>query len=264
MGGRLLAAWLAAGLMLPASAAVAASDCKLFKIADWPVRPGQGWPIVDGAVNGQAIGIMLDTGSDTLILRSATERLGLTRKQLPGARVFGVGGETHVEAAVIDELSVGQITRKNWQMIVVGEQDFGSRIDVILGEDFFSQVDVEFDLPHNAVRLFQPKDCVRVRLAYWATQGAGEVEIETFVDAGSRIVLPVQINGQPIRAMLDSGSYKSALDKPAAERVGITPDSPGVVPAGKGGGLGGKLVDFWIAPLQSFTIGDEIIRDTTI
>ena len=67
-----------------------------------------------------------------------------------------------------------------------------------------------------------------------------------------------------MRAKLDSGSYTSVLDKSTAERLGITPDSLGVVPGGTGGGLGGKSVAFWIAPLQSFTIGDETIRDTTI
>jgi len=257
-------ALLVAGLMLPTNAAVAASNCKFVKIADWPVRPERGWAIVDGAVNGQEVGVMLDTGSGTLILRSAAERLGLTRKQVPGARAFGVGGETYVEAALVDELRVGQITRKNWQMIVAGEKDFDRRIDVILGEDFFSQVDVEFDLPHNAVRLFQPKDCDGVRLAYWATQGAGEIEMESYNDAGSRIMLTVQINGQAMRAQLDSGSYTSVLDNSAAERLGITRDSAGVVRGGQGGGLGGKSVDFWTAPLQSFTIGDETIHDTTM
>lgn len=257
-------AWLVAGLMFATNAAVAASNCKFVKVADWPVRPGRGWAIVDGAVNGQEISVMLDTGSGTLILRSAAERLGLTRKQVPGARAFGVGGETYVEAALVDELRVGQITRKNWQMIVAGEKDFGRRVDVILGEDFFEQVDVEFDLPHNAVRLFEPKDCDGMRLAYWATQGAGEIEMESFSDAGSRIMLTVQINGKAMRAQLDSGSDTSVLDSSAAQRLGITPDSAGVVRGGQGGGLGGKSVDFWTAPLQSFTIGDETIRDTTM
>jgi predicted aspartyl protease len=260
----LLVALLATGLMLPTNTAVAASNCKLGKIADLPVRPGGGAPVVDGAVNGQMIGVMLDTGGGTMILRSAADRLGLTRQQVTGARVFGVGGETHVEEALVDEFRVGQITRKNLQMIVVGERDFGNRIDAILGEDFFNKIDVEFDLPHNAVRLFQAKDCDRVSLAYWATQGAGEIEMATFLNAGAWIVLTVQINGQPMQAELDSGSYASVLDKSTAERLGITPDSPGVVPGGKAGGLGSKSVDSWIAPLRSFTIGDETIRDTTI
>src|SRR5205814_9303495 len=74
----------------------------------------------------------------------------------------------------------------------------------------------------------------------------------------------VQVNGQPMRAQLDSGSRTSILDKSATEQLGITPDSPGVVANAKGGGLGAKSVEFWSAPLQSFAIGNETIRDTTI
>ncbi len=263
-GHAILAASLAIGLALASTTATAASNCKMVQIADWPVRPGRGAPLIEGAVNGQKIDIMLDTGSGTMILRSAADRLGLTRQQVRGAQVFGIGGETHVETALVDEFRVGQSTRKNLRLIVAGERDFGSRIDAILGEDFFDQIDVEFDLPHNAVRLFQPTDCAGVLLAYWATQGASEIEMEPFYDAGPRIVLTVQVNGQPMRALLDSGSFTSVLDKSTAERLGITPDSPGVVAGGKGGGLGSKSVDFWIAPLQSFAIGNETIQDTTM
>ncbi len=260
----LWAALLATGLALATSAAAAASNCKMVQIADWPVRSGRGVPLVEGTVNGQQISSMLDTGAETMILRPAADRLGLTRQQARGARLFGIGGETHVEVTVIDEFKVGQVTRKNLRLPVAGERDFGSRIDAIVGEDFFEQIDVEFDLPHNAVRLFQPKDCEGVLLAYWATQGASEVAMEPFYDAGPRIVLTVQINGKPTPALLDSGSSASVLDKSIAERLGITLDSARVVASGKGGGLGSKLVDFWIAPLQSFAIGNETIQDTTI
>lgn len=54
-------------------------------------------------------------------------------------------------------------------MLVAGEHDPGYDVAVLLGEDFFDQVDLEFDLAHKAVRLFQPKDCDRVSLAYWAS-----------------------------------------------------------------------------------------------
>lgn len=261
----LLAPWVVTCLVFAASTAAAASKCTLVKVADWPVRLERNHLIVDGAINGQKIGVALDSGAQlSLILRSAAERLGLARQEYRGYRLFGLGGETHVEAALVDEFRVGEMTRKKMRLIVAGERDFGNRIDAIVGEDFFEQVDVEFDLPHNAVRLFQPKDCEGVLLAYWAAQGASEIAMEPFDSDGPRIVVTVQINGQPMRALLDSGSYTSVLDKWAAERLGITPDSPGVLAGGKRGGLGGKSVDEWIAPLQSFSIGGETIRDTTI
>ncbi len=177
----LLAALLAAGFALTTGPA-AASNCKMLQIADWPVRPGRGVPIVDGAINGQKIGVMLDTGSSTsLIVRAAAERLGLSRQETRGLRVFGIGGETQAQATIVDEFRIGEVTRKNLRFMVAGERDLGKYLDVILGEDFLDQLDVEFDLGHNSVKLFQPTDCEGVSLAYWATQGASEVAMESFL-----------------------------------------------------------------------------------
>jgi predicted aspartyl protease len=264
-GHTLLAASIAIVLAAASMAVAAASNCKMVLIADWPVRLERGQVIVDGAINGQKIGIVLDSGSTIrLIPRSATERLGLTRKAARGYRMFGVGGETYVEAAEVDEFKIGQVTRKNWRVLVAGERDFGQDIAFLLGEDFLYQVDVEFDLAHGAVRLFQPRDCDGVSLAYWATEGVSEVDIEAIYDAQPQIVLTIQINGQPVRAQLDSGAGTSVLDMSDAARLGVTPDTPGVVAVGSGGGLGGKSVDYWIGPFQSVVIGNETITDTNI
>ncbi|HEX9277146.1 MAG TPA: aspartyl protease family protein [Casimicrobiaceae bacterium] len=260
-----LAISIAIALAATSMAVAAASNCKMVQIADWPVRLERGHLIVDGAINGQKIGIMLDTGATrSLIPRSATERLGLARREARGYRVFGVGGETYAEAVDVDEFKIGQFTRKNWRVLVAGERDFGREVAFILGEDFLYQVDVEFDLTHGAVRLFQPKECDGVSLAYWATEGASEVDIEAVYDAQPQIILRIEINGQPVRAQLDSGAAMSVLDKSDAARLGVTPDSPGVVAGGKGGGLGSKSVDYWIGPIQSVAIGNEIISDTNM
>src|SRR5439155_1071088 len=81
------------------------------------------------------------------------------------------------------------------------------------------------DLAHNAVRLYETRDCEGVSLAYWATEPAGEVPIEP----GSSIRLTVSINGKPVRAQLDSGAGYSILSKPDAARLGVTPESSGAV-----------------------------------
>ncbi len=61
---------------------------------------------------------------------------------------------------------------------MLGEHDLDRPYAFLLGYDFFDQVDVEFDLANNAVRMFQPRDCDGVSLAYWAKGGAGEVKLE--------------------------------------------------------------------------------------
>jgi clan AA aspartic protease (TIGR02281 family) len=245
------------------AAADHASGCRFARIAEWPVRIERNHLITDGAINGKRVGVLLDTGAmQTLILRSAAERLGLTRWGVAGARMYGIGGESAVNRTLVDEFRVGQFARTNLQMIVAGERDFGA--DVLLGEDFFRQFDVEFDLAADSVRLYQPENCASTRLAYWAGADVGHVEFDPIHDGRPEIILTVEVNGQPIKALLDSGASGSILDKTEAARVGVAPDVPGVVAGPVRGGLGSSSIPSWIGPFKSFTIGNETIRDTEI
>ncbi len=247
--------------MAGSAAAAAPSKCTLIRLAEWPVRAGHSSPVVDGTVNGQKVGVLLDTGSgSTLIVRSAATRLGLVRYDAQGQRMLGVGGETTVETVSIDELKIGDAVRKNWRMFVAGEQDFGD-VAVVLGDDFFRQVDVEFDLPHSAVRLFQARDCAGAPLAYWASGDIGIVEIDEVSEARPTIELTIEINRRPVRAQLDSGAFQSVLTKAEAAALGVTAESSGVGGAGCGKGLGEKPIESWIGQFDSFGIGNEVIRN---
>jgi predicted aspartyl protease len=256
---------LAVGLVVASNLSIGAPKCTMVQIEEWPVRLVRNLLIVDGAINGRNIGVMLDTGAmRSLLMRASAVRLDVPRRQARGARMFGVGGETRVEIATIDEFTIGQNVRKDWRLYVVGEQNVDNGFDVILGEDFFRAFDVEFDLAHNAVRLFQPKDCDGASLAYWTNDVAGNVEFEPVKDSGAEIVLSIQINGHPVRAKFDSGSTASVLSKDDAAVAGVTPETPGVIAAGRTHGLGANAVEVWIGPFQSFSIGNETIRDTRI
>ena len=241
------------------------SACKMIQIADLPVRMVANHLVVDAAINGKKIGAMVDTGSSlTLILRPATEWLGLERRETRGYQVFGVGGPTKVESALIDEFKIGNASRKNWRMFVAGEREFGDDIAVILGEDFFVQIDVEFDLAHNAVRLFKPQNCDGVSLAYWSADEPREAALEAMYDYQPQILLTVQVNGQPVKAVLDSGASGSILTMADAARAGVTPATAGVVALPSGKGLGTKTVDTWVGPFDTVVVGNEIIRHARI
>jgi predicted aspartyl protease len=251
-----VAASAAIALAMAGNATAQTPKCQLARIAELPVRTNHYRPVVEGAINGEKIGILLDTGSaHSLVLRSATARLGLTRYET-GSRAFGIGGETPVDYVHIDEFRIGQAVRKNWRVLVAGEHDFGAEFAVLLGDDFLHQADVEFDLANNAVRLYQAKDCEGVSLAYWTRE-----PVEIPLEPGPKIWLTIQINGKPVRAELDSGASGSILSSPEAARLGVTQESPGVVAAGCVGGVGRRTVDSWIAQFESFQIGNEIIRN---
>lgn len=259
---------LAALTMLGAAAAgssVEAANCKLALVSTWPVRLDRNRLLVEGAINRQKVSVLLDTGSmRTLIFRAAAVRLGLPISGATNARLYGVGGETKVDVALVEEFMVGQAVQKELRILVAGERDPGNDVGVLLGEDFFQAFDVEFDLTHDAVRLFQPKDCDGASLAYWARGGASEAAFERLDVNRPEILLTVRINDQPVTAKLDSGAGNSVLDKTDARHLGVTPETPGVVAAGQSTGLGKNAVEWWIGPFQSFVIDNETIRDTQI
>jgi predicted aspartyl protease len=243
------------------AAAAAPQDCKLMRIEEWPVRLERNLPIIDGEINGQKVGILLDTGAErSVVTRSAATRLMLSRYDLASTRLYAVT-DRPIEAVRVDELRIGPAMRKNWSVLLAAEQDFGGDVSLILGEDFFSAVDVEFDFPNRTVRLFQPKDCEGVSLAYWSRGGTpGQAALE----GGAQTTFTVAVNGRPLRAQLDTGATVSALAMADAARLGVTTKSPGASTAGCSIGIGRKPVDYWSAPFESFAIGNEIIRNPTL
>jgi predicted aspartyl protease len=239
-----------------------AADCKFVRIDEWPIRLERGVPVLDGQINGQKVAILLDTGTLTsFVPRSAANRLGLVRQESPAAIELDPRGGSTLETTRIDELKIGPAARKNWNLPVVGAHDFGTTVSLVLGADFFTMADVEFDLPGNAVRLFQAtKDCQGVSLAYWARGGASMVPLER----ESGIFFQVSVNGRAMRATLDSGAEFSALNAAEAERMGFKQASPGVALAGCSIGVGRKPVDYWAGRFESFVIGDERIGSPTL
>ena len=237
----------------------------MVRIAEWPVRVSRSNKfLIDGAINGQKVDVALDTGATfTVITRSEALRLGLKPSSTKGLRIGGVGGVTDVEHVLVDEIRIGEATRRQWNLLVAGEQDFGREFSILLGDDFLRGVDIEFDLPDNAVRLYQSNGCGGASLAYWAASSS-EAVIEPSKERQPSTFLTVRINGQPIRALLDSGAQNSLLSKAVAARLGAAPGMPGVVAAGRVRGVGKNQVDAWAGQFQSFAIGNEVLKEIAI
>jgi len=234
--------------------------CELRQIAQWPLREDHYRPVIDATINGQQVGVLIDTGAGTsLIERSAARKLGLRTMSVRGVRVFGVGGETQAEEASIDEFKIGDAIYRNFVTLVAGEHESPGGIALLLGYDFLSQMDVELDLPQKMMRLFEPKGCERAFLGYWSSQA-----VALPIESAKKLFVTVRINGKPLTAQLDSGTSLSSLSLEGALQVGVTTQTAGVVSGGCATGLGRVRVDKWIAPFESFAIGEEMIRGPKI
>lgn len=257
-----------AALLLPAVASLAESapKCELQQIDEWPVRLLDHRVIVDGTANGQPITLLLGTGAQqSLMMRAAAQRLQLNREWTRGFPLFGLGGESRSETVTVNELGLGRFAFRGWQLQVPIDQQFGDEFDMVLGEDFFANVDVEFDLAHGAVRLFVTQgNCDGESLAYWAPDGAAEVAIERVFRARPQILLPVRVNGQPVRALLDTGATVSVLALRDARDAGLTPETAGVAASGRLAAIGAEPVQLWAGSLTSFAVAGKEHHDVAI
>ncbi|WP_186454528.1 retroviral-like aspartic protease family protein [Nitrospirillum amazonense] len=256
---------LACATVGPHSNAQASEDkrkCQLLRVGTLGLTMDANMPLLDVGVNGQDGYLIMDTGATFgTITKPAAKRLQLSGHWVPGIYMEGVGGRVSVEEARIDELRLGDWKAHHIDYPVFTNHDLSDneKIFGLMGENFLSKFDLDIDIAHNKVSLFQPQNCDDVALAYW-TDAYNEAEFSRFSKENPKIWLKVLLNGEEIRAILDTGASTSVITERAAARAGLTPESPGVTRSGKSAGVGDDQVQDYIGVFDSFRLGDEEIK----
>ena len=237
--------------------------------------------MVNAKINGTDVRFTLDSGAFySMISPASAAALKLrTYPAPPDFYIGGVGGSIRVDAAKADDLNLSGITLHNVEFMVGGNDEGGDSIG-LLGRNLILIADTDFDLAQGVVRLLSPQDCDDTVLAYWVHSGSSYsvMDIEKpphppifasrkTKDAAS-FLEPIKgtalVNGVKIRVKFDTGATSSFLTLRAAAKVGIKLESPAVTPAGYAGGIGRGLVATYLAPVESFKIGDEEVRNTQL
>ena len=258
---RITGAAMAAAML--AAPALASADCKLLQIAEFKLDPNSASPIVDGSINGHPTRVLLDTGSDFSMMTSYEARkLGLPAIESPGSRAYGVGGSRQIYWAHIDQLKIGDLSKAGIDVAVVGDQHQASDVGVVIGDDVLSKADIEFDLAHNAIRMFEPRGCAAPQLVYWGA-AYSQAELLPWGRDVPHVQTRALINGKSVLAELDSGAEVTIIDTSAAAASGVT-RSGASVQAGAVRGAGPRPEESWIGRFDSFAFGDEKIAHVNI
>ncbi|MDZ5649089.1 retroviral-like aspartic protease family protein [Nitrospirillum sp. BR 11828] len=240
--------------------------CQLLHVGTFNLTMDSNMPLLDVSVNGHDGYLMMDTGAAYgMITKPAAQRLELRPKLVPGLHMEGVGGLINVQEARIDDLRLGDWTVHHMDFPVASNHDLSEneKIFGVLGENFLAKFDLDIDIAHNKVTLFQPRNCDDTTLAYWGGD-FNEVDMDRFSKDDPVITLNVLINGKEVRAILDTGASTSILTERAAARAGLTPESPGVKHAGKSSGVGDDEVDDYVGVFNTFRLGDEEIKNVRL
>ncbi len=262
-----LASLLLLAALASAPRASAAEGCKLLALGELPVAMKGLKPVVSAKINGEPVSLVADSGAFFSLLNSEeATRLKMKSERLEGVRlsVRGVNGAVDAAVKVADDFTVLKHTFKNIEF-VTAESQFGSGTGGVLGQNFLNIWETEFDLADGAIRLFKADGCQNAALAYWSTTTPYSVIAVDRSEKGSRNIRGrVSVNGVELPAVFDTGSDRSMLSLRGAARAGIGRNDPVLKAGGVSGGIARRMVQTWIAPVRSFKIGDEEIRNTRL
>jgi predicted aspartyl protease len=256
------------GMMAAACAALLVpgltrADCQLLQIAEFKLDPNSYSPTVEGSINGHPVKVLIDTGDAfSMVTQQGVDRLGLPTIEMMGMRAHGVSGDTQVYRAHIDQLKIDAFAKANLDLLVALDDSRDWPIAITLGDDVLSKLDVEFDLAHNAVRLFQPKGCAPPQLVYWGA-AYSQVELVAAAPNAPAILARAFINGKPILAELDSRAALTVVDATVAAAVGVA--RPVAANAAESpNGANARREASWTGRFDTFALGDEKISNPNI
>jgi predicted aspartyl protease len=220
-----------------------------------PLTDTQGFLTVPASINGVAVSLLLDTGADTgLITPQAARLLHLPADPGRRSRMQGTGGDgAFVPHAKLAVLALGGLRLSGLSVPVAPLPSYprlSPPIAGLLGGDILSAFTVDIDLALRALALEPP-----------APPAAGWLPAER---DGNRLSIAVQLEGQGLRALLDTGARSLIVAARAAARLGITPAQLAADPGGITSGVDLRPVEFHWHRFDALRIGAEVERNVTL
>ncbi len=243
------------------------AGCKIAEVAELPVTMSGTRPLVAAKINGRDAQFVADSGAFYSIIGTASAA-EYDLQTVPGPidlDVVGIGGRARASLTTVKEFTLAGAPIRNVQFIVGGGEPGRGAVGV-LGQNVWRVGDVEYDLANGRIRIMRPQDCGKMPMVYWAKDGDmySVMSIEHATARQPHTTGVAYLNGKKIRVLFDTGASASMLSLRAAAAAGVETDSPSATKAGVWRGIGSRVMQTWIAPFETFKIGDEEIRNTKL
>jgi hypothetical protein len=256
--------------LLATIAGAAHGACRVEPRASVPLQLIDGHILISVAVNDIETPFIMDTGAErTLMSEEAVRRLGLARDGWVASTIRGLGGYEQRPNALPRSLRLGGMVLRRKTLtgdtsVTVGpvpvSQVAGHPIAGLLGRDFLSPFDLDLDLPDRRLTLNDVHGCTTWFLPWTAPYAT----IPANMPLGDALVIPAQVDGRALRALLDTGASASLIVAPGMFRLGLTPEMLAHDPGGNGAGVGPAPVPMRLHRFAELRIGPDVSRDASI
>jgi predicted aspartyl protease len=218
------------------------AECQLKMEARLPITENSGHYMVPAGINGKDYLMIVNTGADKTALATAmADALKLGSDDSSAVPVVGAGFDRRSEYfRVVPSFKLGP---SEWiDLKVLSDQTLPPKLQAMqpapagmLGTDVLSRYDVEFDFPARTMTLYTAQNCLG-RYAPW--QGNYYNYYSEYTKK-HRVILPLELNGHPVRAVLDTGAVLSLVARSAAVNAGVEQSALDQVQKTSGSGAAG-------------------------
>jgi len=257
-------------LVVGLATVTAQAACRVEARGTVPIDTSAGHVLVAVEVNDVPATFILDTGAErTVMSEDAVRQIGLERDGWVASTLRGIGGIQQRPNALPRSLRLGTTPLRRQTLtgdtsVTVGPLPMarlgGRPIAGLLGRDFLAPFDLDLDLRGRRMTLYDVEGCKTAFLP-WTTPYAA---IRATTPIGAALVIELQVDGRPLRALLDTGASASLVTAPGMYRLGLTPEVLAHDPSGNGNGIGPAPVPMHRHRFAELRVGSEAIRDPAL
>ncbi|MFZ1991622.1 MAG: retroviral-like aspartic protease family protein, partial [Alphaproteobacteria bacterium] len=192
-------------------------NCTLARLTSLVLIPIGGLNSIQAQLNGQTMYLIVDTGAVISMLRaSSAAKLNLPVRQSKLVYLRDVYGNEVSTYVTVDELVLGQLKGKGINFMIMPDTMATEFMDGLLGPDLISAFDAEFDFGRADLNLYSPKHC-KGQVVYWTNEPYAAVPLH--LDATRHIAMDLELDGQKIETLIDTGATDSFLPRALAQRL---------------------------------------------
>ncbi len=234
--------------------------CALQWHSTLPVVVHHGLAVVPARINGETVGLAVDTGAQhTTVTPELAAALDLRPDPgRSGDRVVGIGGNAYSQSVGLESLTFAGVTYRKLDAAAASLGALG-RGDMpasgLVGEDMLSRYDVGFDIGHREISFYTARGCDTVSPPWGAA-----TPVPLRLSEQNHLVFPVELDGHRLTAMLDSGAGGDLLLDSGADALGLTPAMLAQDRVVSGTGVGERTVTSRLHRLATLRVGDETIQ----